>query len=309
MANGMSTLITGAVAVAGTAGAVTVGAALVRRPRPYLPIGHALAGPRDTDPLPDVLRHGLAGLTVRVRPGPQDELYLGADDPVPGRTLHRLVLTPLLGRAQAGGGRLRRDQSVPFRLVIEFGGPDRDATTLLRAYELLERRLRERSPLLSRCVGGLPEPGAVTVSVAGIVDVRGLLAAQRERYLFVDGSFDDVGDPSAPPELVPMISEPWSRWFGWDGREPFASEERHLLHALVRDAHADGRTVRICEVPSGSRRIRRAVWDELLAAGVDVIGDTDLRMLAGHLRARPVRPEPAPASATGVTARSVTEAA
>jgi hypothetical protein len=307
MANGMSTLISGAVAVAGTAGAVTVGAALVRRPRPYLPVGHALAGARHADPLPDVLRHGLAGLTVRVRPGPQDELYLGNGDPVPGRTLHRLVLTPLLERARAGGGRLRPDQSVPFRLVIEFCGPDRDASTLLRAYELLDRRLREHAPLLSRSVGGLLEPGAVTASVAGIVDVRGLLAAQRERYLFADGSFDDVGERSAPPELVPMISEPWSRRFGWDGREPFASEERHLLHALVRDAHADGRTVRICDVPSGSRRIRRAAWGELLAAGVDSIGDADLRTLAGHLRAQQAGPA-APGSA-GVEAPSVTEAA
>jgi hypothetical protein len=297
MANGMSTLINGATAVAGTAGAVTVGAALLRRPRPYLPTGHALAGARNADPLPDVLRHGLAGLTVRVRPGPQDELYLGTGDPVPGRTLQRLVLAPLLDRAQAGGGRLRRDQSVPFRLVIEFAGPDRDATTLRRAYEALDRRLREGAPLLSRCVGGLVEPGAVTASVAGIVDARALLAAQRERYLFAEGSFDDVGDRSAPPELVPMISETWPRQFGWDGREPFASEERHLLHAMVRDAHADGRTVRICEVPSGSRRIRRAVWDELLAAGVDAIGDEDPRTLADHLQAhRPVVPE----SAVGV---------
>jgi hypothetical protein len=280
MANGMSTLF--------------------RRDRPYLPGGHALTGARDTDPLPAVLDSGLAGLTVAVRPGPRGELFVGDRDPQPGRTLRRLVLSPLFERAGSGGGRLRRDQSLPFRLVIEFAGPDRDPETLLQAYRMLDRELRDRATLLSRCVGGLLEPGAVTVSVAGIIDVREVLVGQRERYVFADGGFDDVGDPAAPPALVPMINEPWRRRFGWDGREPISAEERHQLHALVRAAHQDGRTVRIGDVPAGdSRRIRRAFWDELTAAGVDAIADADHRSLAGYLRGRRTsrsgggRPEPA----------------
>jgi hypothetical protein len=267
MANGMSTLF--------------------RRDRPYLSGGHALAGVRDTDPLPAVLDSGLAGLTVPVRPGPRGELFVGHRDPEPGRTLRRLVLAPLFERAGSGGGRLRRDQSLPFRLVIEFAGPDRDPETLLRAYRMLDRQLRDRATLLSRCVGGLLEPGAVTVSVAGIIDVRQVLADQRERYVFADGGFDDVGDPAAPPALVPMISESWQRRFGWDGREPIPAEERHQLHALVRAAHEDGRTVRIGDVPAGdSRRIRRAFWDELTAAGVDAIADADHKTLSGYLRGK-----------------------
>jgi hypothetical protein len=293
MANGMSTLFSGLVGVAGTAGAVTVGAALIRRRNPYLPAGHALAGPRDTDPLPGVLRLGLAGLTVAVRPGPHGELFLGTGDPEPGRTLRRRVLGPLFDLADARDGRLRRDQDVPFRLVVEFCGPDRDADTLLHAYRSLDRLLRDHMTLLSRCVGGVLEPGAVTVSVTGIVDVRDLLAGEQERYVFAEGTFDDVGDPSAPPELVPMVSEPWSRRFGWDGIEEIPAEERHLLHALVTGAHDDGRTVRLTAVPAVSRRARKAVWDELLAAGVDVIGDVDRRSLAGHL---PGRPAPKPLS-------------
>jgi hypothetical protein len=128
----------------------------------------------------------------------------------------------------------------------------------------------------------------VTVSVTGIVDVRELLAGEQERYVFAEGTFDDVGRASAPPELVPMISEPWSRRFGWDGIEEIPAEERHLLHALVSNAHDDGRTVRLSAVPAVSRRARKAVWDELLAAGVDVIADVDRKLLAGHLPARPV---------------------
>jgi len=267
--------------------------AMARRPGPYLPAGHALAGPRAVDPLPDVLRLGLGGLTVPVAPGPHGELFLGPGGPQPGRTLRRLVLTPLFARAKTRGGRLTRDQQVPFRLVIEFAGANREEETLLRAYRMLDQQLRDHAALLSHCDAGTLTPGAVTVSIAGIVDVRELLVTQRRRYAFVDGTFDDVGSRTAPRTLAPMISEPWTRRFGWDGRDEFPPEERHLLHALIRSAHDDGRTVRITGLPDGPARARRAVWRELGAAGVDVIADSDRRGLVRHLRRHPItRPAP-----------------
>jgi hypothetical protein len=281
--------ITGGLAgAAGAAAVATAGVVLIRRQRPYQPAAHAIAGRGDTDPLREVLQHGLGGLTVPVVPGPRGELFLGEGGPQPGRTLRRLILSPLLARARAGGGRLVRDQRVPFRLVVEFAGPNRDAEILLRAYRMLDQQLRDHGTLLSRCDEGQLHPGAVTVSVAGIVDVREILSTQTLRYAFADGTFDDVGSRSAPAALVPMISEQWSRRFGWDGREEIPAEERHQLHALVRSAHEDGRTVRISGLTSGSRKERRAVWAELGAAGVDVIADQDHRALAQHLRRHPV---------------------
>jgi hypothetical protein len=274
--------------LAGLAGTAYAGFALLRRPQPFQPSGHALAGRDQGDPLPRVLRLGLGGMTVPVVPGPHGELFLGPGAPQPGRTLRRLVLSPLFARAKTRGGRLRRDQRVPFRLVVEFAGPAQDADTLLRAYRMLDQQLRDHASLLSRCDGGELVPGAVTVTVAGIVDVRELLLAQPLRYAFADGSFDDLGSHAAPPTLVPMISEPWTRRFGWDGREPITAEERHQLHAMVRSAHEDGRTVRISGLPGGSRRARRAIWAELGDAGVDVIADRDLTGLIRHLRRHPV---------------------
>jgi hypothetical protein len=308
VAESVTTIVGTAAGLAGALGGAGVGLTLLRRrARPYLPGGHALAGPGETDPLPGVLAQGLAGLTVPVRPGPHGELYLGPGSPQPGRTLRRLVLAPLFARARARHGRLCADQRVPFRLVVEIGGPSRDAETLFRAYRRLDQVLRDHAPLLSRYAGGRLEPGAVTVAVTGIVDVRELLAAQSTRYTFVDGTFDDIGSAAAPPALVPMISEPWSRRFGWDGRDAISAEERHLLHALVRDAHDDGRTVRISGLPGGSGRARRAVWAELMAAGVDVIAAGEHAALARYLRrhplprpARPVR-KPAPRPRPGAT--------
>ncbi len=278
----MATLAGSLAGLAGAGGAMSI--ALARRPRHSLAEGHALVPDRLTDPLPAVLRLGLGGMTVRVVPGPHGELFLGPGAPQPGRTLRRLVLAPLFTRAQATAGRLWNDQREPFQLVVEFTGPNRDTESLLRAYRMLDQQLRDHAPLLSRCTGGEMTPGVVTVTVAGIVDARDLLAAQPMRYAFTEATFDDLGSRSVPAELAPVLSEAWTHRFGWDGREPIAAEERHLLHALVRAAHEDGRTVRISGLPDGTRRARSAIWAELWAAGVDVIADTDLHGLTKYLR-------------------------
>ncbi|MEV6297927.1 hypothetical protein AB0M02_00815 [Actinoplanes sp. NPDC051861] len=287
----MATIAGGLAGLAGAGGALSV--AVLRRSRPWITAGHALIGDADTDPLPGALRLGLGGMTVRVTPGPHGELYLGAGAPQPGRTLRRLVLAPLFTRARSGG-RLWRDQESPFRLVVEFGGDNRDTRALMQAYRMLDRQLHDHAALLSRCRGDVLTPGLVTVTVSGIVDARELLAAQPDRYAFADGTFDDLGSQSAPPTLVPMVSESWHRRFGWDGCDPITAEERHQLHALVRAAHEDGRIVRISGLPDGSRRARSAIWAELGAAGVDVIADTDHAGLAKHLRRHPVTTPPPP---------------
>lgn len=278
----MATLAGSLAGLAGAGGAMSI--ALARRSRASLAGGHALVPERLADPLPAVLRLGLGGMTVRVVPGPHGELFLGPGAPQPGRTLRRLVLAPLFTRAQATAGRLWPDQRTPFQLVVEFAGPNRDTDSLLRAYRMLDQQLRDHAPLLSRCDAEGLTPGVVTVTVAGIVDARDLLAAQSTRYAFAEAGFDDLGSRSVPAELAPVLSEPWTHRFGWDGREPIAAEERHLLHALVRAAHEDGRTVRVSGLPDGTRRARVAIWSELLTAGVDVIADTDLHGLAKFLR-------------------------
>lgn len=286
MTSSVATLTSGLVGLAGTGGAAAVALALARRGRSYLPGGHAVPARDERDPLRAALRSGFAGVTVAVRPGPRGELYLGHGVPEPGRTLRRLVLRPLGNRIAAGAGAVYPGQRAPFALAVEFVGPDRDAQTLLRAYRSLTGQLRDHADILTGFSAGRVTPGPVLVTLCGIVDVRELLAAESQRYAFADGSFDDVGSDAAPVSLVPTVSEHWSWRFGWDGREPICAEERHLLHALVREAHADGRAVRLGGVPAGSRRLRTAFWTELTAAGVDAIADPDLRGLARFLRAR-----------------------
>jgi hypothetical protein len=304
MADSMSTLLSAAVGVTGSAGALAVGLTLLRGRDPYRPAGHALTAGHPGDPLRPVLRYGFGGATVRVRPGPRDELFVGAGEPDPRRSLRRLVLLPLAETVAARGGCLHRRQVRPFELVVEFGGPDRDADALLRAYLDLDRLLRDHAGMLTRYDRGTVTPGAVTVLVAGNVDARALLADEPRRYAFADGTLDDVGNRTAPASLVPCLGELWHRRFGWDGLEPITAVERHLLHGLVAEAHGEGRTVRLGGLPHRPRRIRSAFRAELQAARVDAVMDADPAELTRWAADLPERRVKVPARSVRVQVNS-----
>jgi hypothetical protein len=282
MTGSVSTVASGLVGLAGTGGAAVVGMAMLRRPRPYLPGSHALLDPDRRDPLAEALRRGYGSASIPVQIG------VGGRALVRGRPFARVILRPLLDRARRRGGRVHHGPMPPFGLVLELPRdvPVRDLLGLLH------EEVAPHAGLVTRCVGGRVVPGAVTVLVSGTPEAREVLAADPGRHLFADGTFDDVGREESPAALVPMVSEHWSWRFGWDGEEPIPAEERYLLHDLVRQAHADGRRVRLFGVPHRTRRIRATCWAELATAGVDLIGDMDLAALARYLRTarRPRRP-------------------
>lgn len=261
------------------------------RHRSYLAGGLAEYRPRTVDPLRRVLRRGLAGTVLPVWPGVDGELYVGncepqRPDPTSARTLRRGVLEPLLRRVAATGGQVYQDRTEPFDLLIELPGDEAAPGLALRAYTLLDACLRDHAAILTRWSADGVVPGAVTVTITGRLSVRALLMDQDERCACVDGTFEDIGSATAPPELAPLLSEHWSWRFGWDGRGAMPPEERHLLQFLVGQAHQDGRRVRFFGLPERPARSRAAVWRELSAAGVDLIGARGLRPLARHLRAR-----------------------
>ncbi|MDQ0368159.1 hypothetical protein [Catenuloplanes indicus] len=288
MTGSVSTVASGLVGLAGTGGAAAIGLAMIRRPRPYLPGSHALLDPGRRDPLGDALRRGYGSASIPVQAGPDGRPL------VRGRPVGRLLLRPLLDRARRRGGRVHHGPTPPFGLVLELA----PAVPVRDLLGCLHEEVAAHPGLVTRAVDGRVVPGAVTVLVSGTPEVREVLAADPGRHLFADGTFDDLGAEEAPAALVPMVSEHWSWRFGWDGEEPIPAEERYLLHDLVRQAHEDGRRVRLFGVPHRTRRIRTACWAELAAAGVDLIGDANLPALARYLRTarRPKRPVVTPRS-------------
>jgi hypothetical protein len=199
-------------------------------------------------------------------------------------TLEQLVLAPLAERVKpTAHGRVYPGRPEPFLLLLRLG-PDHDPAG---AYTALDAQLRGHASMLTRYAGGRIAPGALTVVLSGPHWPRRLLADAYERYAFTEGTFADLDSPTAPPSLVPLVSDGFAARFGWDPRERWVElppEARHIMRSLVRAAHDDGRWVRFVDVPDRPRRVRLGLWRELRAAGADFIGTADTAALARFLR-------------------------
>jgi glycerophosphoryl diester phosphodiesterase len=142
--------------------------------------------------------------------------------------------------------------------------------------------------MLTSVEAGKVRPGAVTVVLTGNrpqIDRHD----SRYRYVALDGRLSDLKS-QAPAQLMPMISDDWTKQFHWNGSGPMPESERAKLREIVKKAHALGRVVRFWATPENE-----TVWRELRDADVDLINTDELDRLAGFLRTaggeRPVLPE------------------
>ncbi len=192
-----------------------------------------------------------------------------ARDVKPERTLEALYLDPLSARVLKNGGRVYR------------GGP---SVTLLvdvkseavATYAALHRRLEKYAAMLTVFRDGVATPGAVTVIISGN-RARAELAAQPVRYAALDGRLDDLAaNPSVA--LVPWISDNWTKHFTWKWTGHMPDAERAKFHALIAQAHAQGRLIRFWGTPDTPE-----AWQLLRAAGVDFINTDHLTALRDFL--------------------------
>jgi hypothetical protein len=256
-----------------TAAATTV----VRRERSYHPRAHASRFDGCRNPLGRALRYGCAGLSVGVQVGPRGRIHV-VDT---GEPLSRLVLDPLHARVRAKGrvyGNSAHFQ--PFTVVLEAA----EGVAPSHVVDVLDDELAGYTDMLSRCVAGTVQPGPVLVALAAAP--RAILDARHNRLYFGEGTLADV-DRRVATSSVPLVGEHVAWRFGWDGRDEMPPEERHVLTTLVRQAHAEGKRVRIFGVPEARRAVRQAFWRELHDAGTDLVGAREVGALRRFLRGRP----------------------
>jgi hypothetical protein len=262
MTSDAATLASGLLGLAATGGAAAVGATVARRQRTYLPGGIAIAPDGSPDPLTGPLRLGMAGLELLVRVDAEWQLRLG------GGSLEHLVFEPLARRvAAAPNGRVYGGWSEPLLLLLRL---DRGASGVAALVAL--EALVARYEALGRAT-------AVTVLLTGPGWPPSDSAA-----LLVEGHVDA---PGGPPSAVPLVYESLAGRLGWDPREPWRElppEARHIVRALVRQAHDEGRRLRFVDVPEKPAGVRRAMWRELCAAGVDYHSSRHAAALARFLR-------------------------
>ncbi|MFF3643568.1 phosphatidylinositol-specific phospholipase C/glycerophosphodiester phosphodiesterase family protein [Streptomyces sp. NPDC002564] len=250
------------------------------RPRPLIR-AHAHNDYEHPRPLLDALDHRFGSVEADIYL--VDGQLLVAHDPVdldPTRTLESLYLKPLAARVRAQHGSVYRGHHrTPFQLLVDI------KTEGASTYAELHRRLRPYRRLFTTYSHGKVRRSAVTAVVSGDRAARAPMAAQRVRYAFYDGRLADL-DAAAPASLIPLISDNWSLNFTWQGTGPIPAAERDKLRGIVSRAHARGRRVRFWATPDLPGPQRDAVWDELLAAGVDHLNTDDLAGLEAFLDAR-----------------------
>lgn len=190
----------------------------------------------------------------------------------PERSLEKLYLAPLRKHIESNDGRVfAGDEQLKLLIDFKTDGP--------AAYAALARLLEKYDAVFSTQLNGKLRPGAVQVIVTGNRPIEAI-AADEPRRMALDGRLADL-QRDLPQKLLPLISESWTSHFKWRGIGPMPAAERDRLRQIAEQVHEKNSLLRFWATPDSP-----AVWSELKAAGVDVIGTDDLDALRKFLSAK-----------------------
>ncbi|MDR7074227.1 phosphatidylinositol-specific phospholipase C/glycerophosphodiester phosphodiesterase family protein [Fictibacillus barbaricus] len=227
-------------------------------------------------PFYDALDHGFTSVEADV--WLEDGKLLVAHDEAdvkPERTLESLYLEPLKQKITQNQGSVYKDKNQDFLLWIDV--KSEDVTT----YKKIHEQLANYQKMLTKFSRVGVDQKAVTVIISGNRP-RELMENQVVRYAAYDGRMDDL-DTHASNDFMPVISDNWMKHFSWQGTGEMPKEERDKLNHIVETAHNNGQMVRFWATPDLSLPNRKAVWDELMKADVDLINTDDLSGLQKYL--------------------------
>ena len=236
-----------------------------------LPNAHAHNDYEHPRPLLDALDQGFCSVEADIHLF-EGQLLVAHDgkDLKPELTLQALYLNPLQELARENQGRIYPD-GPEFTLLIDV------KTDGEETYRALSYVLSEYQEILS----GMHTPNEFSIRAVSVI-ISGnrateIIATHKPRLASIDGRIDDL-DTTMPPELMPLISDRWSKYFKWTGEGPFPEAEKHNLKKFVDKTHRSGRRFRLWAIPD-----KEVVWRELHIAGVDLINTDDLAGLASFL--------------------------
>jgi glycerophosphoryl diester phosphodiesterase len=255
----------------------------IRPPRQARPLAqaHAHNDYEHDRPLLDALDHGFTSVEADVWLVDGDLLVAhDLEDVTPERTLERLYLSPLSARVAMNRGSVYPGRGAGVQLLIDVKS---EASATWRA---VDEALRNHPGLFTRFTPSTTDPGAVTAVISGNRDLPAM-QAQDDRRAGYDGRLPDLTTPTPlPAAVVPLVSDNWTNHFTWRGVGRMPSGERARLRSLVDAAHRRGQRVRFWATPDAPGPERRAIWTELVAAGVDHVNTDDLPALERFLRGR-----------------------
>ncbi|HEX3387271.1 MAG TPA: phosphatidylinositol-specific phospholipase C/glycerophosphodiester phosphodiesterase family protein [Mucilaginibacter sp.] len=187
------------------------------------------------------------------------------------RTLESLYFKPLYQQVAEHNGKVFANTNKTVILMIDI------KTGAENTYKVLIPLLEKYRSMLTGVENGRMVYRAVTVVLSGNKPYN-LVENDPYRLAFIDEDLRKVSRDSSATNLFPMASCKYSNLLSWEGNGPIPEDERQRLSTFVTIAHRGGSKVRLWASPEN-----KAVWDELLKCGVDLINTDHLSDLKNYL--------------------------
>lgn len=186
------------------------------------------------------------------------------------RTLENLYLAPLFEQVQANNGSVYQGHKEPVTLMIDI------KTGAQKTYAALQALLEKYKPMLSSYDDGVVTTRAVTIVLSGHKPYD-MVTAAKNRLVFIDEDLRKV-ERDTIANVARMASCKYSKLLKWRGNGMMSAHERQRLVNYVHLAHKNGDQVRLWASPDN-----KAVWNEILSCGVDLINTDKLATLKDFL--------------------------
>jgi len=180
------------------------------------------------------------------------------------RQLEKLYLKPLLDHINENGGQVYKGYTKPITLMIDI------KTDANNAYWVLRPLLEKYKAILTRYEDGKIIPGLVTVVLSGHKPYK-MIQDEQNRLAFIDEDLRRVTKDTTYCSMYEMASCKYSQLLRWKGNGTISASEQQKLKDYVEMAHLSGEKVRLWASPDN-----KAVWNELLKCGVDLINTDKL---------------------------------
>jgi len=192
------------------------------------------------------------------------------------RTLESLYLKPLSERIAKNNGQVYAGYYSPVILMIDI------KTNADNTYKVLKPLLEKYRSILSSCENGKVVYRAVTIVLSGKKPFA-LLENEQNRLAFIDEDLRKIPADSTSNNMFVMASCKYSKLIKWNGKDTISTTERKKLLDFVAMAHKIGAKVRLWASPE-----KKAVWNELLSCGVDLINTDQLVDFKNYLNVQSV---------------------
>jgi len=146
---------------------------------------------------------------------------------------------------------------------------------------LLHKILEEYKPDLTVFENGVKKKGNIMVVVSGNRPFD-FMKSQQLRMAGYDGRMNNL-DSDISPNLMPVVSDNWAKYFKWDGSGKMPETEKLKLADYANESKSKGYILRFWNTPNQTQEQKIAVWKELKNVGVGLIGADNLKELQNLL--------------------------